>query len=238
MELANIHILEAKLVLQTGLHIGAGDSEIHIGGIDNSVIKHPVGGEPYIPGSSLKGKIRSLLEWKSGVVQEAPLGKREYETAQGAEKTAVKHILQLFGISGDSQSEALQQEIGHTRVSFWDCGLNPDYAQRLREDNLLFTEVKSETMINRIRCRKFQRCLHFPFFACRPILGFLRVVKNAERHGEAASFLRMLENHETIIPVKKQKLFGIKSVNNPTFSNTRAGIVGLRFDRADTPVLR
>ncbi len=150
MKLANIHILEAKLVLQTGLHIGAGDSEIHIADIDNSVIKHPVSGEPYIPGSSIKGKIRSLLEWKSGMVQEAPLGKREYETAQGAERTAVKHILQLFGISGDSQSEALQQEIGHTRVSFWDCSLNQDYANRLRSDNLLFTEVKSENRINRI----------------------------------------------------------------------------------------
>ncbi|WP_373841339.1 hypothetical protein, partial [Neisseria dentiae] len=54
------------------------------------------------------------------------------------------------------------------------------------------------------RCRKFQRCLHFPFFACRPILGFLRVVKNAERHGEAASFLRILKNHETIIPAKNK----------------------------------
>lgn len=150
MKLANIHILEAKLVLQTGLHIGAGDSEIHIGGIDKSVIKHPVSGEPYIPGSSLKGKIRSLLEWKSGAVQEAPLGKHEYEQAQEADKTAVKHILQLFGISGDTQDEKLQTEIGHTRVSFWDCRLNQDYAKRLRRDNLLFTEVKSENRINRI----------------------------------------------------------------------------------------
>ncbi|WP_274584115.1 type III-A CRISPR-associated RAMP protein Csm3 [Neisseria leonii] len=150
MKLTNIHILEAALVLQTGLHIGAGEGEIHIGGIDNSVIKHPVSGEPYIPGSSLKGKIRSLLEWKSGMVQETPLGKCEYESAQGADKTAVKHILQLFGISGDSQSETLQQEIGHTRVSFWDCALNRDYVKRLRDNNLLLTEVKSENRINRI----------------------------------------------------------------------------------------
>ncbi|WP_274571305.1 type III-A CRISPR-associated RAMP protein Csm3 [Neisseria leonii] len=150
MKLTNIHILEAALVLQTGLHIGAGEGEIHIGGIDNSVIKHPVSGEPYIPGSSLKGKIRSLLEWKSGMVQEAPLGKFEYESAQGADKTAVKHILQLFGISGDSQSETLQQEIGHTRVSFWDCALNRDYVKHLRDNNLLLTEVKNENRINRI----------------------------------------------------------------------------------------
>ena len=150
MQLTNIHILEATLILETGLHIGGGDSEIHIGGIDNEVIKHPVSGEPYIPGSSLKGKIRSLLEWKSGAVQEAPLGKKEYDRAQNEQQQAVKAILQLFGISGDTQNEDFQKEIGHTRVSFWDCPLNKDYADRLREDNLPLTEAKSENRINRI----------------------------------------------------------------------------------------
>ena len=151
MQLTNIHILEATLILETGLHIGGGDSEIHIGGIDNEVIKHPVSGEPYIPGSSLKGKIRSLLEWKSGAVQEAPLGKKEYDNAQNEQQAAaIKQILQLFGISGDTQNEDFQKEIGHTRVSFWDCPLNKDYADRLREDNLPLTEAKSENRINRI----------------------------------------------------------------------------------------
>ena len=150
MQLTNIHILEATLILETGLHIGGGDSEIHIGGIDNEVIKHPVSGEPYIPGSSLKGKIRSLLEWKSGAVQEAPLGKKEYDNAQNGQQQAVKAILQLFGISGDTQNEDFQKEIGHTRVSFWDCPLNRDYAERLRSDNLPLTEAKSENRINRI----------------------------------------------------------------------------------------
>ncbi|MCP2041867.1 CRISPR-associated protein Csm3 [Neisseria sp. HSC-16F19] len=151
MKLSNIRILEATLVLETGLHIGAGDNEIHIGGLDNTVIKHPVSAEPYIPGSSLKGKIRSLLEWKSGAVQEAPLGQNEYRHARNEqEKTAIKHILQLFGISGDTQHEDFQREIGHTRAAFWDCALNPAYAQALRDNNLPFTEAKSENRINRI----------------------------------------------------------------------------------------
>ena len=144
MQLKQIHILEATLVLETGLHIGAGDGEIHIGGVDNTVIKHPVSGEPYIPGSSLKGKIRSLLEWKSGAVQEAPLGKKEFQQAQGKQQQAVKHILQLFGVSGDTQDEDFQKQIGHTRVSFWDCALCPKYVDRLSENNLPLTEVKSE----------------------------------------------------------------------------------------------
>lgn len=149
-QLQNIQILTADLILESGLHIGAGDSEIHIGGIDNSVVKHPISGEPYIPGSSLKGKIRSLLEWKSGAVQEEPLGKTEYDRSAGAQQTAVKHILQLFGISGDTQDEEFQKKIGHTRLAFWDCPLDPAYAAEQRDNDRLYTEAKSENHINRI----------------------------------------------------------------------------------------
>lgn len=154
MQLKHIHHITADLVLETGLHIGAGDSEIHIGGIDNAVIKHPVSGEPYIPGSSLKGKIRSLLEWKSGAVQEEALGKKEYDRSAGAQQTAVKHILQLFGVSGDTgnseEGKKFQQKIGHTRLAFWDCPLDAAYAQAQRGNDRPYTEAKSENRINRI----------------------------------------------------------------------------------------
>lgn len=149
MQLQNIHTLTANLTLETGLHIGAGDGEIHIGGIDNTVVKHPVTGEPYIPGSSLKGKIRSLLEWKSGAVQENPLGQNDYRELP-EKRHLIKPILQLFGISGDTQDKQFQKEIGHTRLAFWDCPLCPDYAEQMRRDNLPFTEAKSENRINRI----------------------------------------------------------------------------------------
>ena len=150
MQLKNIQIITADLILESGLHIGAGDSEIHIGGIDNSVVKHPISGEPYIPGSSLKGKIRSLLEWESGAVQEDPLGKKEYEQSTGEQQTKVKRILQLFGVSGDTQDEGFQKHIGHTRLAFWDCPLDETYAQEQRDNDRLYTEAKSENRINRI----------------------------------------------------------------------------------------
>ncbi len=51
-----------EIEILTGLHIGAGNDSIQIGGVDSSVIKDPVTSLPYIPGSSLKGKIRCLLE--------------------------------------------------------------------------------------------------------------------------------------------------------------------------------
>ena len=55
-------ILELKITLETGLHIGAGREVTKIGGLDNPIIRDPLTQNPYIPGSSLKGKIRSLLE--------------------------------------------------------------------------------------------------------------------------------------------------------------------------------
>ena len=147
MKLTNIVEIKAKLVLQTGLHIGAGDSEMHIGGIDNSVIKHPMTQSPYIPGSSLKGKIRTLLEWRSGAVQSAPLSLKDI--SKNPEE--VKNILRLFGISGDTKnSEQEVAEIGVSRLAFWDCALNEAWENEIRDDNQLLTEAKSENTIDRI----------------------------------------------------------------------------------------
>ena len=62
------HKIEGKILLLSGLHIGGSDAGVKIGGIDNPVIKNPISGLPYIPGSSLKGKIRFLLEHYYNVV--------------------------------------------------------------------------------------------------------------------------------------------------------------------------
>ena len=120
---------------------------MHIGGIDNSVIKHPLTQSPYIPGSSLKGKIRTLLEWRSGAVQSAPLTLKD--VSKNPEE--VKNILRLFGISGDTKnSEQEVAEIGVSRLAFWDCALNEDWEKAIRDDNQLLTEAKSENTIDRI----------------------------------------------------------------------------------------
>ena len=149
MKLTNIIEINAKLVLKTGLHISAGDSEMHIGGIDNSVIKHPITQSPYIPGSSLKGKIRTLLEWCSGEVKNEPLKLNDAKNAKDPE--AVKNILRLFGISGDTKNaEKEVAEIGVSRLAFWDCALNEEWENAIREDNQLLTEAKSENTIDRI----------------------------------------------------------------------------------------
>ncbi len=150
-QLTAITTITATLELVTGLRIGAGDSEMHIGGVDNTVIKHPHTQAPYIPGSSLKGKMRSLLEWRSGAVKEEALGWKDFEKTTGTVQADVKRILQLFGISGDAKLGVAQMStMGPTRISFWDCNLNPAWEAQVREDNFSLTEVKSENRINRI----------------------------------------------------------------------------------------
>lgn len=151
-QLTNITTITATLTLITGLRIGAGDAEMHIGGVDNTVIKHPLTNVPYIPGSSLKGKMRSLLEWRSGAVQDSPLGVGDYKGAGGTQQTEIKCILQLFGIGGgDAKNNASTvADFGPTRLAFWDCPLEANWEQEVRDNNQLFTEVKSENSINRI----------------------------------------------------------------------------------------
>lgn len=149
-QLTGITTLTATLELLSGLRIGAGDAEMHIGGVDNTVVKHPLTQSPYIPGSSLKGKMRSLLEWRSGAVKEAPLGYPDLQNASGAVQAEVKHILQLFGISGDAKLGKEMQELGPSRLSFWDCNLQAEWEKEIRDNNQMLTEVKSENRINRI----------------------------------------------------------------------------------------
>ena len=142
MKLENIKEITGVIKVKTGLHIGGNSDTIKIGGIDNPVIKNPLTNEPYIPGSSLKGKIRSLIEWFSGELTDgAPL---DY---QKNKNEIVKKIVKLFG-NGSTLDEKLAREIGPTRVSFSDCSLiNKD---ELLERNAL-TEDKVEVTIDRIK---------------------------------------------------------------------------------------
>jgi CRISPR-associated protein Csm3 len=63
VKLINIEEIKGTLkVLESGLRIGGSKDNIGIGETDNPVIRNPITKLPYVPGSSIKGKIRSLLE--------------------------------------------------------------------------------------------------------------------------------------------------------------------------------
>lgn len=155
MKLEQIVTLQGELEVITGLHIGAGGAGMRIGGIDSPVIKHPVTEQPYIPGSSIKGKMRSLLEWQAGAVVASQGRPVSWEDADHADNPAMaRRVVQLFGTSGDAKldmEDALA--LGPTRAAFWDCPLSPAWLEDIDWVNQRqpLSEEKSENSIDRIK---------------------------------------------------------------------------------------
>lgn len=156
MRLSAIKILEGTITLKSGLHIGSGDMEMHIGGTDSPVIKHPHTLEPYIPGSSLKGKVRSLLEMESGLMiytdgNVASSGTLQKDAVKNDKDLTAKciEILKIFGSSGADKED--ETAFGPTRVSFADCFLDKEWKILAKNNRWLLTEEKSENVINRIK---------------------------------------------------------------------------------------
>lgn len=155
MQLTNISLIEGRIELVTGLHIGAGNDEMQIGGTDNPVVKNPIDGRPYIPGSSLKGKMRSLMEWQAGTVADtdgSPVGfHATSQISDEKKRSRAKSILKLFGGAPEgSADDELVRRIGPSRLAFWDCPLDEVWAQQLGRRNIPLTEVKMENTIDRI----------------------------------------------------------------------------------------
>lgn len=131
----------------TGLHIGGSEGAIAIGGVDNTVIRDPLTQRPYIPGSSLKGKMRSLMEKSDGRPQNRRIGRdvkiHNCETPEEYANCAVCHIYGIPGETGFSRP---------TLLVVRDVMLTPDSIERLdtAKTDLPFTEVKWEVAIDRV----------------------------------------------------------------------------------------
>ena len=146
------YIITGKIVCKTGLHIGGTPEEIEIGGIDNIVIKDPLTEIPYIPGSSLKGKLRSLLEWK--------LGKIELHQNQGgyiAHSCGDCDACVIFGSS--SPESEVKRKSGPTRLTVRDS-FPTGYTLSKWKETLgenIYTEVKTEASIDRVTSKATPR---------------------------------------------------------------------------------
>ncbi|MGD9927943.1 MAG: type III-A CRISPR-associated RAMP protein Csm3, partial [Sphaerochaeta sp.] len=121
--------ITGKIVVKTGLHIGAGNDKVEIGGMDNPIIRNPLNREPYIPGSSIKGKMRSLLEWK--------LGKIDTESKKpGGPCSCGKadcQICRVFGSANNSRNSASTIEKGPTRLIVRDATLSDEYRVMMKQ---------------------------------------------------------------------------------------------------------
>ena len=158
------YIISADIELKTGLHIGGTEEGFDIGGIDNPVIKDKVTGVPYIPGSSLKGKMRSLLEWahfdgKNRVIRIDKNKNGEWEGKLCNDPTHPIGI--VFGVAAENHTGDLP---GPTRLTVRDAlprdkETLPDGTIKRKsqvdmwEDAMgekIYTEAKTENFIDRL----------------------------------------------------------------------------------------
>lgn len=125
----------------TGLHIGGSNNEISIGGVDNVVIRNPLDDKPYIPGSSLKGKMRSLIEQSYGHFGKG-IGRSDY----GPTEDPSEQIVMLFGNAKGETGK--QKQNVPSRLIVRDGRLLSEGYDRNSE--LPYTELKTEVTIDRI----------------------------------------------------------------------------------------
>jgi len=122
--------INTTIELITGLHVGGNSENVEIGGIDNPVIKIATkDNQPYIPGSSIKGKIRCLLEQINGSPE-----------VGGNDK-----INNLFGFSKTNQP---------SKIIVRDAYLNDTSVSLLKDNDNLdmpYTEGKWENVIDRVK---------------------------------------------------------------------------------------
>jgi len=155
--------LECKIRVLTGLHIGGSKENVEIGGIDNIVIKVPVlkldevieRDVPYIPGSSIKGKMRALLEWVEKPKYDTGLTEIVIALTENKDKRKKKgepcncgrcRVCKLFGAHKNAKSE----EPVRLRVEdFYPTKETIQMWKRFLEGD--FVEVKVENIIDRIK---------------------------------------------------------------------------------------
>ncbi|BBB93545.1 type III-A CRISPR-associated RAMP protein Csm3 [Methylomusa anaerophila] len=154
-------IIKGRIETKTGLHIGGAQGNLEIGGLDNAVIKDAVG-KPYIPGSSLKGKMRSLLERYEGYLQPDKLVYQK----KGNEPIRIHMcdepecpVCLIFGRNHGKQLQATTPEgrefrvtnVTPTRLQVRDAFLDELSLEGIKENlDLEYTEVKFENSLDRI----------------------------------------------------------------------------------------
>jgi CRISPR-associated protein Csm3 len=131
-------LLRGKIECLTGLHIGGSKDKMEIGGVDSPVLRDPATRQPYIPGSSLKGKMRSLLEFVEGKVGDGNVHSCKLSDCP---------VCRVFGSSASED-----RQCGPTRLLVRDAYADKTTQQMWEnlDSELLYTELKSENGLNRI----------------------------------------------------------------------------------------
>lgn len=200
-------VLEGEVTCHTGLHIGAGKGSLEIGGADNPVVKDAFG-IPYIPGSSLRGRLRSLLEQTLGLAVPSELvflsKRRGQEVRIHQSDRPDDEICILFGrnsgrmerVSGEATESSVATP---ARLTVYDAPLVLDSITPQMRENLddELTEVKSENAVDRITSqanpRTLERVPAGARFRFRMVLDIL-CAQDKPLLARVAESLRLLED--------------------------------------------
>jgi CRISPR-associated protein Csm3 len=160
--------IKGNIKIITGLHIGGTNTQMGIGGPDKLVVRNPLSQLPIIPGSSLKGKMRALLELTKG------------KYGEGGKVGSDPEITALFGSSADKSGVA-------SRLLVRDAVLSNTEHKNWENTDILYTESKTEVDINRLTSkanpRTFERVpagAYFSFEMVVNIISDLNDVANTE----------------------------------------------------------
>lgn len=149
---ASLHLVKyvqfgGTLTCQTGLRIGGSKDDLEIGASDNPILRDPLTRLPYIPGSSLKGKMRTLLEWRYSAEKVQQRG----EPCGCAQENCL--VCTVFG-----PHKVNAHNLGPSRLLARDALLTEgsrEQLQRLQEEGLLYSELKTEVSIDRRTGKSF-----------------------------------------------------------------------------------
>lgn len=147
-------IITGMIRALSGLRIGGSTTSLEIGGVDLPVIRNGVNGQPYIPGSSLKGKMRSLAEKWTNAPQNQPVGQGvSIHVADNKTEYQEYWVNPVFGVPGNIGFEIT----GPTRLIVRDVPLDASSLDAAPNLDLPYSEVKWENAIDRVTAQASPR---------------------------------------------------------------------------------
>jgi CRISPR-associated protein Csm3 len=193
--------ITGDIEVKTGMHIGGSSVFAAIGAVDSPVIKDVRTNLPMIPGSSLKGKMRTLLA-------------KEYNTKLGKPDDDAPCLLRLFGC-------AKKDHVKPSRVQISDMLLKNE--SELREQGLQsLTEIKFENNINRATARATPRQIE------RVIRGSvfgLDIIYEVEEAAEILEDMKLLAEGMKLLQFDYLGGSGSRGYGKVAFTNVQAKVV-------------
>jgi len=235
--------ISGEIVVETGLTIG-GTETFGIGGIDKQVVKDPLGGNrPYIPGSSLKGKMRSLLELVKYGVDIGTKQVKGRQVSTGEIHSCTNPDCALCTVFGahDTKDEEIAGR-GPTRLVVRDAFLVvDDQAQQFFDSTGRWVDLKTENYIDRLSGtaaspRTFERVPPAMMFRLDMIYRvFARTDENGGNDGEAdLAKLSLVREGLELLASDYLGSSGSRGYGRISFRNVRLAVSSGCIELADT----